>query len=131
MWAIGFGIFVLGLIFVIVAPINKRKNARCSMQTQGQLKEIRRASRSRFDNASSSSYIYSYVVDGIEYQIRSTILSQEAKKTGDACTIWYNPNKPKEAQPFRYESAKIYNILIVIGIVMILLGFILTVLGIQ
>jgi len=26
MWAIGFAIFVLGLIFVIVAPINKRKN---------------------------------------------------------------------------------------------------------
>ena len=128
MWAIGFGLFVLGLIFAIVAPINKRKNARCCMQTQGVLKEIRRGSRS--NNTSSSAYIYSYVVDGIEYQTRSTILSQEAHNTGDACTIWYNPKKPKEAQPFRYESAKIYNILFALGIVMILLGFILTVLGI-
>ena len=35
MWAIGFGLFLLGIIFMIVAPINKRKNRRCSAQTQG------------------------------------------------------------------------------------------------
>ena len=128
MWTIGFALILLGLIFAIVAPINKRKNARCSMQTQGLLKEIRK--RSRSDKTSSTAYIYSYVVDGIEYQIRSTIPSQEAGNVGDACTIWYNPNKPKEAQPFRYESAKIYNILLIAGIVMVLVGIVLFVVGV-
>ena len=34
-------VFGVGVIFVIVAPIGKRKNNRCSAQTQGTLREIR------------------------------------------------------------------------------------------
>ena len=78
MWIIGFIVFVLGIIFVIVAPINKRKNTRCSAQTQGTMKKI-------FDTDSSDgtvghAYVYPYSVDGVEYNIRSTIHSKEADK---------------------------------------------------
>lgn len=68
-------------------------------------------------------YYYTYYVDGVEYTIKSTIISKEARNIGDSCTIWYNPKKPKVAQPFHYESTKIYNIIIIIGVVMIPAGF--------
>ena len=128
MWVAGFALFVLGIIFVIVAPLNKRKNARCSEETQGVLKDVLRNRNSQGNTGYT--YIYSYCADGIEYQIKSTIHSKEADKVGDPCTIWYNPAKPKEAQPFRYGSAKVYNIILAVGIVMIPLGLILTLVGV-
>ena len=124
----GFAIFVLGLIFVIVAPINMRKNARCSAQTQGILTRI--SVRENSKGADTHSYTYSYNVDGIEYQTRSTILSTGTNNIGDACTIWYDPKNPKKAQPFHYESNKVYKIILFVGIGMILLGIILAVIGI-
>ena len=127
MWIVGFSMFILGLVFVIVAPINRRKNARCSAQTEGVLRDIlgKRSSRS----SAGHMYIYSYIVNGIEYQTKSTICSPQIRKVGDSCTIWYNPKKPEDAQPFRYESAKVYNIILILGIVMVLLGIVLTVAG--
>lgn len=50
---------------------------------------------------------------------------------GDSCTIWYNPAKPKDAQPFHYESNKVYRIILVVGIVLTLLGIILTMVGLS
>ena len=49
----GFALFIfgVGVILVIVAPIGKRKNKRCSAQTQGTLREIRgRDSRALIPN---------------------------------------------------------------------------------
>ncbi|MBR6408155.1 MAG: DUF3592 domain-containing protein [Clostridia bacterium] len=123
MWIAGFALFVLGLVFVIVAPINMRKNSRCSEQTQGTLSDIR--ARYNSNGRLPDMYVYSYSVDGVEYQIKSTILSKQANRVGDACTIWYDPKKPKKAQPFHYESAKVYKILLIVGIVMIPLGLVL------
>ena len=118
----GFAIFLLGIIFIIVAPINKKKNNRCSVQAQGMLIDS-------WKRKHGHTYLYSYDVDGTEYQIESVNLSPDAKEIGDDCTIWYNPKKPQDAQPFHYESNKIYNIILIIGIVMLPLGFLLTVLG--
>ncbi len=127
MWVAGFSLFVLGIIFVIVAPINKRSNSRRSAQTKGTLEKSFETENSHGSNGHR--YIYSYSVDGIEYKLRSTVRSTEAAKVGDSCTIWYNPKKPKDAQPFHYESTKVYNILIVVGIVMVLVGLVLAVIG--
>ena len=122
MWIIGFAVFALGMIFVIVVPINKKRNVRCSEETQGiLLKET--------EKDGGYVYVYSYYVDGFEYTINSTIHSNQAKSIGDTCTIWYNPEMPMEAQPFRYGSAKVYNIILAFGIVMIPLGIILTLAG--
>ena len=118
----GFALFLLGIILIIVAPINKRKNARCSAETQGVLQEIRRREHGH-------TYLYSYSVDGVDYQLKSTICSKEANNTGDTCTIWYDPDRPKDAQPFRYESGKVYRIILLIGIVLFLLGIVLTCIG--
>ena len=119
----GLFVFLLGLILVIVAPINKRKNTRCSAEANGTLSDIRRKINSKGHR--TTYYTYTYFVDGIEYKIKSTILSSQAHKTGESCTIWYNPKKPKVAQPFHYESTKIYNIIIIFGAVMIPLGIVL------
>ena len=123
MWVIGFVLFVLGIIFVIVAPVNKRKNTRCSAQTQGMLIDV--LARANSKGSLPNMYVYSYNVNGIEYKIKSTIRNAQTNKVGDNCTIWYNPKKPKDAQPFHYGSTKIYTIILIIGIVMIPLGFIL------
>lgn len=37
----GFALLVIGIVFVIVAPINKKKNNRCTAQTEGTLIERR------------------------------------------------------------------------------------------
>lgn len=73
----------------------------------------------------------SYRVDGVDYQIRSTALNPDVSEIGDSCTIWYNPAKPKDAQPFHYESNKVYRIILVVGIVLTLLGIILTMVGLS
>lgn len=128
MWAMGFGLFLLGLIFMIVAPINRRKNKRCSAQAQGTLLKIRK--RRNSDGPISDMYIYSYYVDGIEYKLKSTIRSPETYNVGDVGTIWYNPEKPKEAQTFRYGADRVYKILFIIGIAMMLLGLVLFAAGV-
>ena len=127
MWIVGFVVFVIGIILTIIAPINKKKNSRCSSQTQGILKES--FERDNSSGSAGHTYIYSYAVNGVAYETKSTILSKQVNEVGDPCTIWYNPNKPEEAQPFHYESVKIYNILLAIGIVMIPLGLFLILFG--
>lgn len=116
----GFALFVIGVIFIIVSPINKKKNARCSMQTKGILMKI--LEREDSDGPLPSMCVYSYYVDGIEYQLKSTAYNPQVDKVGDHCTIWYNPAKPKDAQSFHYDSDKVYKIILIIGIVMVLLG---------
>lgn len=128
MWIAGFAVFVLGMILTIVASINKKKNTRCSSQTQGILKGSFETENSQ--GSTGRTYIYSYSVNGVAYQTKSTILSKQANEIGDNCTIWYNPKKPEDAQPFHYDSVKIYNIILAIGIVMILLGFLLFMFGV-
>ena len=129
MWAIGLMIFLLGIILIISYLISKGKNKRCSAVTQGTLIKIFETDNSQ-GTAAGSVHIYSYYVNGIEYQIRSSAINKEANQVGDRCTIWYNPAKPKEAQEFHYASNKIYTIILIIGIVMLPLGFILFVFGI-
>lgn len=128
MGIIGFGLFILGVIFIICYKINKNKNKRCSAQTEGTLMEIFETTDS--NGSTGHAYLYSYYVDGIEYKLKSTALNKQVNKEGDKCTIWYNPKKPKEAQEFHYESDKVYKIILLIGIVMVLLGIVLPIIGI-
>ncbi len=54
----GFSLVFIGLIFVISYPINRKKNSRCSAETNGTLSEIRK----RFDHDSDlkSMHVYSF-----------------------------------------------------------------------
>lgn len=72
----GFALFIfgVGVILVIVAPIGKRKNNRCSAQTQGTLREIR--GRYNSDGSLHGMRVYAYFVDGIEYQLKSTAVNR-------------------------------------------------------
>ena len=124
---IGFSLFVIGIIFIIVAPINKRKNHRCSAQTQGIL--VKKEPRFDSDGPLSDMNVYSYRVDGVEYRLKATAINEQASNVGDQCTIWYNPTKPKEAQEFRYNSGKVYTIILIIGIALIIMGIALTGVG--
>lgn len=116
----GFSLIVLGDILIISYFINKNKNKRCSEETQGRLVDI--VEREDSDGPIPSMYVYSYRVNGAEYQLKSTAVNKQVDRVGDSCTIWYNPAKPKEAQEFHYESNKIYNFILISGIVMALSG---------
>ena len=70
-------------------------------------------------------HVYYYQVNGIGYQLETLDHSAQVKKIGDYCTIWYNPAKPKDAQAFR-GSDKYLKTLLKIGIVMLLLGIVMT-----
>ena len=118
----GFALFLMGVVFIIVAPINKKKNARCSAQAQGTMTDIRRRKHGYW-------CFYSYEVNGTGYTVKSPNCSPEANEIGDNCTIWYDPSKPETAQPFRYGSNEVYNIILIIGIAMVLLGIFLTMFG--
>lgn len=122
MMIVGFVLFFVGFIFVIAYPINKRKNARCSAETQGMLYEIRKRYNSEGDL--KDMHIYSYNVDGIEYRLETIDHSLQVHNIGDTCTIWYNPNKPKDAQAFR-GSDNYLKTLLYAGIAMLLLGILL------
>lgn len=117
---IGFVLLGIGMILAIVAPINKKRNMRCSVTTRGVLSEIYETDDSK--GGVGHAYIYSYFVGGHEYKLNSTILNKQVSQIGDYCTIWYNPKNPKDAQPFHHESTTIYTILLIVGIVMIILG---------
>lgn len=124
MVVVGFVLIILGIIIIIAGPVSKKKNDRCSMQTVCTLKEILKARKN--DPTSSTKYIYSYYADGIEYTIKSPIPAQQSGSDGDKYSIWYNPAKPEEAQVFHSDSSKSSKVMAIIGIVMLLLGVILS-----
>ncbi|MBR0413897.1 MAG: DUF3592 domain-containing protein [Clostridia bacterium] len=125
----GFTFFLLGVVLLICYPIGKRKNKRCSAQTQG----VFVGTKARYNSKGSlpDMKYYTYSVNGVAYQIKSTAYNSQVDKVGDTCTIWYNPKNPAEAQEFHYEkSSKTYTIILICGIVCVVLGFVLPIIGI-
>lgn len=122
----GFMVFCIGIILIICYPYNKKKNARCSAQTQGMLTDIRRRYSSKGVN--KSMHVYSYNVNGVTYQLETIDHSLQVNDIGDTCPIWYNPAKPQDAQAFR-GSDKYLKIILLVGIGLVLLGLILTWIG--
>lgn len=127
MLGLGLFLFLLGLILVIVAPIGKRKNNRCSKQTEGTLIDV----RERYDSNGRlpSLNIYSYTVNGTVYQLHSTAINPNAGKVGDRCPIWYDPKNPKNVLEYRYNNNKLFNILLIVGIVLLLSPIVLAVIA--
>ena len=127
LFAIGLFLFLLGIILVIVAPIGKHKNKRCSEQAEGTL--IRVQERRNSKGVLASLKIYSYTVDGVEYQFKSTAINPNAGRVGDRCPIWYDPKKPQVALEYRYNTNWLFNILLIVGILMILSPFVMLVIS--
>lgn len=126
-FAISLFLFGLGLILIISGAVSKRKNKRCSAQTQGRLIAV--VDRDNSQGTAPSAYVYSYYVNGVEYQIRSTAVNKNVRGIGDVCPIWYNPKKPKVAQEYRYEKNRTYTIILVVGIVMLAASFVVPFIG--
>lgn len=122
----GVGLFFIGIVVMICYPINKKKNARCSAQTQGTLENI--IERYNSEGSLKDMHVYSYQVDGVDYELRTVDHNLDVKEVGDTCTIWYNPKKPKDAQAFR-GSDKYLKYLLLLGVGITLLGIILTFVG--
>ncbi len=123
MWIVALFLFGLGVILVITAPISKKKNNRCSATTQGTI--VKEFETENSDGPNGMAHVYSYNVGGIDYQITSKALVKGVGGVGSQCTIWYNPKNPKDAQPFHYESSKVYTIILIIGIVLLVGGLVL------
>ncbi len=123
----GFSLLVIGLIFMTGYTSGKKKNARCSAQTEGVL--IKAFDTENAAGSTGRAYLYSYTVDGVAYQLRTGVRSPQTKDVGDPCTVWYDPAKPKNAQVFHYESEKQFRVFLIIGTVLILLGIVLICFG--
>lgn len=126
MLVVGFVCFFVGFVLIICYPINKSKNARCTAQTQGVLSEVRKRYNSKGNL--KDMHVYTYHVNGVQYNFRTLDHSLQVSKVGDVCTIWYNPARPGDAQAFRGTEKYLKTILIV-GIGLLWLGIILTIVG--
>ena len=126
MWVIGIVVLFVGVILVICYPINKSKNNRCTAETQGVLEDI----QARFNSkgVQKPMHIYSYEVDGVRYELKTLDYSPQVAYVGDSCTIWFNPDKPEDAQAYR-GSDKYLKTLLYIGLALIPLGILLTIIG--
>lgn len=125
----GFTLFLLGVVLLICYPIGKRKNKRCSAQTTG----VFAGRKARYNSKGSlpDMKYYTYSVDGVAYQIKSTAINTQVNQVGDTCTIWYNPKNPAEAQEFHYEKTnKTFTVILICGIVCVVLGFVLPIIGV-
>ena len=122
----GIVVLFIGFTLIISYPINRKKNARCTQQTQGVLEEVRRRYNSK--GSLKSMHVYSYQVAGVDYQLATLDYSPEAKRPGDQCTIWYNPAKPQDAQAYR-ASDKYLKLLLVIGIALLVVGIVIIFVG--
>ena len=128
MLIVGIVVLFVGIVLLICGPIGKKKNDRCSAEAQGVLRKIYETSDS--DGITGHGYIFSYYVGDVEYTLNSTTASKEADRVGDACTIWYNPEKPQEAQCFHYgDSDKTFVIIRRVGLAALPLGLVLTFVG--
>ena len=116
----------VGFILVICYPINKKKNSRCTAQTQGFLSDVQ--ARFNSNGSQKSMHVYTYQVNGIEYQLKTLDYSPEAERVGDACTIWYNPEKPEDAQAYRASDGYL-KVLLYVGLALIPLGIVLIIIG--
>lgn len=126
MWVIGLVVLFIGVILVICYPINKNKNNRCTAETKGVLENI----QARFNSkgVQKPMHIYSYEVDGVRYELKTLDYSPQVAYVGDSCTIWFNPDKPEDAQAYR-GSDKYLKTLLYIGLALIPLGILLTIVG--
>ena len=128
MWAVGLTLFLLGIIFIILYPIAKGKNDRCSEETQGVLRQV--IENRSHKEVAKDLHVYSYTVDGKDYVIETRDYSlNENIEVGESCTIWYNPKKPEEAMPFHYESNRLFRALLILGIIFVPVGLILIFVG--
>lgn len=74
--------------------------------------------------------VFSYTVDGVEYNLKTGERSKEASSIGESCTIWYNPKKPQDAEVFRGSDEYLKKLLI-IGIVLVLVGIVMFFIGLS
>lgn len=127
MWAVGLAFFLLGIILIILYPVAKGKNDRCSEQVPGVLRKV---VENRSDRVAKDLHVYTYSVDGKDYRLETRDYSlKENTGIGDSCTIWYNPAKPEEAMAFHYETNTIFKTLLILGIIFVPLGLVLICVG--
>ena len=127
MWAVGLTLLLLGIILIILYPIVKGKNDRCSEQTAGVLRQVVGHTS---DRLAKDLHVYSYMVDGKDYLIKTRDYSlRENISVGDTCTIWYNPAKPEEAMPFHYETNRFFRVLLILGLIFVPVGLVLICVG--
>ena len=122
---VGIVMVIIGIAALIYYPILKNKTARCSAKTQGKLIDIW-VSMSDEYRANQTEHTFSYVVDGVEYQLKTGQYGPEAQKVGDMAPIWYNPRNPKEAQALHVEKG--LGSILIFGIALILIGIVLIIL---
>lgn len=127
MWAIGLAILLSGIILLVLCPVLKGNNKRCSGQSQGKVEEIR---ETNMDGSARDFYIYSYTVGGVVYTLETYEKSPQANNVGDECIIFYNPAKPKEAHA-ALASKTLMRALLISGIVMVPVGLIMILIGVS
>lgn len=122
-------LWIVGLIFVIVALINMIKRAiktkRCTARTSAVITDIKEKVSTR-NNVESYEYIptISYNVNGQQFSREfAKAYTAGTYQVGQALEIMYNPNKPTEINK-QGTSNKADLIFLIIGVVIIIVGIV-------
>ena len=126
----GFVLFILGIIFLIYAPIHARQNKRRTASVPGNItyvKEVRQSNSSIGNPMYDYFFTVDFVVDGVTHTTHSKRQAIR-KEVGEEVTIKYNPAKPDDCHinEFHGETTKP---IVIVGLVVTAVGLILFVAG--
>ncbi len=131
MAVLGFVLFVLGLIFLIYAPIHALQNKRRSEEVIGKIsfvKEVLQKNSTLAHPMYDYFFTVEYVLDGITHTTHSNRQALR-KNVGDEVTVCYNPKKPDDSHVKEFHGATTKPIVIA-GLIILALGLILFVIGV-
>ena len=124
--ALGFALLILGICLLILAPVQASQNKRRSVETAGNISEVR--SRRVRKKGTTYSIDFAYTADGVRQELKKVKWPLAPDETKEY-TICYNPAKPKDAhvKEFRTSNPKVY---LTIGLILTAAAVLLLVAGI-
>ena len=123
--ALGLTLVLIGVILLILAPVQSAQNKRRSAETTGNISEVR---RKHVRKKGTTYYInFVFTVDGVQQELKRVKWPLEPDETKEY-TICYNPNKPKDAhvKEFRTANPKAF---LITGLILTVLGVLLAIVG--
>lgn len=128
MFIAGLVLILLGLLFVIYyvkAVGNAKKH---TAQTIGTV--IKKGIVPKSDPSMDNSYYYdlSYKVDGLDYELKHVITIHDTLEEGDKYTIYYDPNRPKDADANEAARQGNQTAVLILGLIVTVVGAVLVIL---
>ena len=122
---LGFSLFILAIILLIMAPVYAAQNKRRTEETAGYITEVRKT----YSRKGGTSYRidFEYTVNGERQLLKNVKWTYAPEET--SYTICCNPNKPEDAHVKEFRSPLIPKAFAITGAILIVVSMVLIVVG--